>query len=86
MVGWRHRLDEHEFEQAPGGVKDREACCSPQGRKESDTAEQLKGNNDAAANGFTSSVFMAECIPLHPGTTPVHPSVDIYVVSLSWLL
>ena len=23
MVGWHHRLDGHEFEQAPGGVKDR---------------------------------------------------------------
>ena len=25
MIGWHHRLDGHEFEQAPGGVKDREA-------------------------------------------------------------
>ena len=43
MVGWHHRLDGHEFEQAPGvgdgwGVL---ACCSPQGHKESDTAERL---------------------------------------------
>ena len=42
MVGWHHRLDRHEFEQAPGvdhgqgGL----ACCSPCGRKESDTTEQ----------------------------------------------
>ena len=30
-VGWHHRLDEHEFEQAPG-VGDGQgslACCSP---------------------------------------------------------
>ena len=38
MVGWHHRLNGYEFEQAPG---DREgqgglACCSPSGRKESD--------------------------------------------------
>ena len=42
MVGWHHRLDGHEFEQALG-VGDGEgglACCSPQGRKESDTTEQ----------------------------------------------
>ena len=25
MVGWCHQLNEHEFGQAPGGVKDREA-------------------------------------------------------------
>ena len=39
MVGWHHRLNGHEFEQAlgvgdgPGSL----ACCSPWGRKESDT-------------------------------------------------
>ena len=43
MVGWHHRLDGHEFEQALG-VGDRQeslACCSPWGCKESDTTEQL---------------------------------------------
>ena len=43
MVGWHHRLDGHEFEQAPG-VGDGQAslaCCSPWGRKESDTTEGL---------------------------------------------
>ena len=42
-VGWHHRLDGHEFEQAPG-VGDGQgslACCSPWVRKESDTAEEL---------------------------------------------
>ena len=28
MVGWHHRLDEHEFEQAPGVGDDREAWCA----------------------------------------------------------
>ena len=29
MVGWHHRLDGHEFEQAPGvGEVDREAWCA----------------------------------------------------------
>ena len=35
MVGWHHRLDGHEFEQAPG-VGDGQgslACCSPWGRR-----------------------------------------------------
>ena len=43
MVEWHHRHDGHEFEQAPG-VDDGQrssACCSPWGRKESDTIEQL---------------------------------------------
>ena len=43
MVGWHHRLDGHEFEQAPG-VGDGQGslgCCSPWGCKESDTTEQL---------------------------------------------
>ena len=43
MVGWHHRLGEHEFEQALGishGQGSLE-CCSPWGHKESDTTEQL---------------------------------------------
>ena len=43
MVGCQHWLDEHEFGQAPG-VGDGQgglACCSPWGRKELDTTEQL---------------------------------------------
>ena len=43
MVGWRHRLDGHEFEEAPG-VGDGPGgltCCSPWGCKESDTTERL---------------------------------------------
>ena len=49
MVGWQHRLEGHEFEQALG---DREGqgslvCYSSWGPKESDTTEQLnnKCNN-----------------------------------------
>ena len=43
MAGWHHWFDGHEFEQAPGvgdGLGSL-ACCSPWGRKESDTTEQL---------------------------------------------
>ena len=43
MVGWHHRLDGHEFEQAPGFDDGQEslACCSPWGQKELDTTEWL---------------------------------------------
>ena len=56
MVGWHHRLDGHEFEQA-SGVGDGQAslaCCSLWGCRESDTIEQLN---------WTVG------IPLNPGIT-----------------
>ena len=39
MAGWYHQLNGHEFEQIPGGREGHRslACCSPRGRKESDT-------------------------------------------------
>ena len=43
MVGWHHRLNRREFEQA-SGVGDGQGdlvCCSPWGRKKSDTIERL---------------------------------------------
>ena len=43
MVGWHHRLNGHEFEQA-SGVGDGQgslACCSPWGHKEFDTTERM---------------------------------------------
>ena len=42
MVGWHQRRNGHEFEQA-SGVGDGQrslVCCSPWGRKESDTTEE----------------------------------------------
>ena len=43
MVGWHHRVDGHEFEQAPGVCDGQGSmlCCSPWGRRELDMAEQL---------------------------------------------
>ena len=43
MVRWHHQLNGQEFEQTPGvgGGQGSLACCSPWGRKESDTTEQL---------------------------------------------
>ena len=43
MVRWHHRLNRHEFEQAPG-VGDEEVslvCCISWGCKDSDMTEQL---------------------------------------------
>ena len=46
MVGWHHRLNGHEFEQALGDGKGQGSllCCSPQGCKELDTMQRLNNN------------------------------------------
>ena len=50
MVGWHHRLN--EFEQALGdGGQGSLVCCSPWGRKESDTTERLNNNNHKQGHG-----------------------------------
>ena len=43
MVGWRHQLNGHEFEQTLGDGEGQRSlvCCSPQGHKELDMTEQL---------------------------------------------
>ena len=43
MVGWHHQLTGHEFEQAPGDGEGQGslACCTPQGRRNLDTTEEL---------------------------------------------
>ena len=45
MVGWHHRSNGHEFEQALGDGEGQGSleCCSPAGRNEWDQAERLKG-------------------------------------------
>ena len=46
MVGWHHQLNGHEFEQTLGNSEGQGSlvCCSPWGRKDSDTTEQLNNN------------------------------------------
>ena len=59
MVGRHHQFNGHEFAQSPGGSEGQGslACCSPWGRKESDTAEGLNNSkkmvwkSGRAANG-----------------------------------
>ena len=66
MVGWHHRLNGHEFEQAPGDGEGQGslACCSPWGRKESDTALQL--NKDIQARNPASQDCRDQtCVPIN---------------------
>ena len=48
MVGWYHQLNGYEFEQTLGDGEGQGnlACCSPWGRKELDTTEQLNNNSN----------------------------------------
>ena len=62
-VGWRHRLDGHEFGQALG-VGDGQgglACGSPWGRNESDTAER---RNSTLASLISGSRWGVGCLKL----------------------
>ena len=47
-VGWHHRFNAHEFEQTPGdsGGQGSLVCCSPRGRKELDTTQQLNNSSN----------------------------------------
>ena len=47
MVGWRHRLNGHEFEQTPGAGRGQASLvyCSPWSHRESDATERLNNNN-----------------------------------------
>ena len=59
MVGWHHRLKEHEFEQAPG-VGDGQgslAYCSPWGHKESDTTEWLNWTDGSSPSWEANRLF-----------------------------
>ena len=78
VVGWHHRLKEHEFEQAPGDGEGQGSlvCCSPWDHKESDTTEWL--NNNKYIFVRTGSVYLL--IPFicstqspPPPTTPALP-------------
>ena len=60
MVGWHHRLDRHEFEQAPG-VDDGQGglvCRSPWGRKESDMTEGLNWHKQSSLLKEMHLVFL----------------------------
>ena len=54
MVGWHHRLNGHEFEQAleDGEVQGSLGYYDPWGCKESDTTERLNNNKKEQRKGL----------------------------------
>ena len=61
MVGWHHRLNGHEFEQALGAGDGQGslACCSPWGHKESDTTEHLNNNKTEDVGDILEEVIFS---------------------------
>ena len=90
MVGWHHRLDGHEFEQALGvGDGQRSLVCySPWGLKELDTTEQLKWTMSMLLSCLTLSFFhcVHQCPPcLHLHFLSVSRSIStIFLGSMKW--
>ena len=77
MIGWHHRLKGNEYEQTPGDCEGQGslACCSPWGRKESDTTERLNNNNNKARStgrergfgqDFTDKIWEVGCWVCNP--------------------
>ena len=65
MVGWHHRLNGHEFEQAMGDGEGQGSlmCCSPWGCKELDTTERLNNNNHFII--YVHQTIMKWCISIN---------------------
>ena len=74
MVGWHHRVNGHEFEQALGDGEGQGSlvCCSSWGCKESDMTEGL---NDEDSSIYISdlAVFCFTCLHslVHTGTKDI---------------
>ena len=72
MVGWRHRLNGREFEQTPedGERQGGQACCSPWGRKESDTTERLNNNYGLKYVSFPATSLGPIAVSSVPSSVP----------------
>ena len=84
MVGWHHQLNGHEFEQTPGVGDGQEslACCSPQGRKESDTTEWLNWTDEAFRNRW-AQVMIRTADSHHSITYSLQPLVVQFSVCVN---
>ena len=60
MVGWHHRLDGHEFKQAPGDGEGQGSleCCRAWGLKELDTTEWLNNKNIGSFTSITPETLL----------------------------
>ena len=65
MVGWHHRLNTHEFEQAlrVGDGQGSPVCHNTWGRKELDIADQLNCTDMKKKNGLVNGKFFVYLWP-----------------------
>ena len=70
MVGWHHRLNGHESEQAVEDDEGQESlvCCSPWGHKVLDTTEQLNTTQVENVNSQQSTRFLEHHLVTSPPT------------------
>ena len=86
MVGWHHQLDGHEFEHAPG-IGDGQGnlpCCSPWGRKESDTTKRL--NWTEKLSGSCKGIQVWNWGTLGQNMTTNDPWVKYHFTNVKFLL
>ena len=66
MVGWHHRLNGHEFEQALRDSEEQRSlvCCSLWGHKESDMTSQLNNSNNMSCleQYLVMGIFQSGCL------------------------
>ena len=91
VVGWHHRLNGHEFEQAPG-VGDGQgslACCSPWGHKELDTTEWLTTRIEKKSESKCDKMWTNCCNITSGESVGIHctlksTSLQIWAILKSW--
>ena len=92
MVGWHHWLNGHELQTLGDGIGQGSlACCSPWGRKESDTIEQLNNNNmDVEKTKNIARIWSSNPAPghifgeNHNSKQYMHPNVHCGIFYISW--
>ena len=91
-VGWHHRLDGHEYEQTPGDGEGQGslACCSPWGRKGSDTTEQLNErtlkSQRPMPSGSRCTDAAKRCLPGQRFSTGFYIFILFFEDFLMWII
>ena len=85
MVGWHHRPNGREFEWTPG-VGDGQGgleCCSPWGRKESDTTEWVDWGD---WHSWPSFLYMGKSLHSYIGDLISPPPLELFLSSFPCFL
>ena len=82
MIGWHHRLNEHESEQTSGDGKGQGSlvCCSPWGRKESDTTERLNNEQQRVCASMYMNINIYVLQPVRHAS--VYMRVDMIYITV----